>query len=376
MKTIWGVHMGRQHGGRPIDDGYVSIGWAALGDLRKLPADREAFKRQIERHYPKTKPGAVPVQAGVLFRFAHEMKTGDLVVYPSKANRTVNIGELGKYDFYPNAADDEASHRRAVRWLAHKPRSDFPQSALNEIGSALTLFQVANNPEPFLAVIRGEEPEPVGSEEEESEAAIASQQVEERTEDFVIKRLKNALLPDRFEHFVAHLLQCMGYHARVTQRSGDGGIDVIAHRDELGFEPPVIKVQCKQTVDTIGRPAVQQLMGAVAQTEYGLFVTLGSFSRDALDTERQTPNLRLIDGQALTELVFEHYERFEPQWQSIVPLNVATFPDLIKRPNASPSVRICWYICWYLAKRRQSIGNKNNILALRCDAFPGTIPQN
>lgn len=326
MTTIWGLHMGRQHGTKPIDEGYVSIGWPKLGDLRKLPSEREAYKEILTQTYPGTKPGAVPVHAGILYRFAHEMQPGDLVVYPSKADRMVNIGVLGDYEFDPAAPDGEMAHRRHVKWLSHRPRSDFPQSALNEIGSAVTLFQVANNPEPFLAVVRGEEPAPAGEDEEEIEAAVATQQVEERTEDFIIKRLKNAISPERFEHFIAELLRCMGYHARVTRLSADGGIDVIAHRDELGFEPPVIKVQCKQTNDTIQRPLVQQLMGAIAPGEFGLFVTLGSYSPGALDTERQTPNLRLIDGQVLTALIFEHYVSFEPQWQSVLPLKQRYVP--------------------------------------------------
>lgn len=333
MKTLWGVHMGRHHGRRPIDEGFVSIGWVRLGDLGSSAASREELKERIATLYPETKPGAVPVHAGIVYRFACEMQAGDYVIYPSKADRMVNIGELGAYSFDPTGDDDptspdyERTHVRAVRWLAHRPRSDFPQRALNEIGTAMTLFQVANNPEPFLAAARGETVAPDSSDEEESEVAAASGQAEERTDDFVIKRLKNAISPERFEHFVAHLLSCMGYHARVTQLSSDGGIDVIAHRDELGFEPPVIKVQCKQVTDTIGRPAVQQLMGAVSQGEFGLFVTLGSFSSPAWDTERQTPNLRLLDANALTDLIFEHYERFDPQWKAILPLSRRYLPN-------------------------------------------------
>jgi len=58
-------------------------------------------------------------------------------------------------------------------------------------------------------------------------------------------------------------MEAMGYRARVTEQSGDGGVDVIAHRDELGFEPPLIKIQCKQINSTIGRPDIQKLDGAV-----------------------------------------------------------------------------------------------------------------
>lgn len=326
MTTIWGVHMGRQHGSRPIEDGYVAINWKRLGDLRNHSASREELGRLLTTEYPDIKPGALPIHVGVLFRFAHEMQSGDIVVYPSKSDRMVNIGELGDYYYDQETVEDLGPNRRKVRWIANRPRSDFPQSALNEIGSAVTLFQVTNNPDPFLSVVRGDGPEPTGDDEEESQAAAVAQQVEERTEDFIIKRLKNSISPQRFEHFAAKLLECMGYHARVTQFAVDGGVDVIAHRDELGFEPPVIKVQCKQTTDTVGRPSVQQLLGALSVGEFGLFVTLGSFSNQALDIERQSPNLRLIDGQALTNLIFEHYERMEPQWQSIVPLKKRYVP--------------------------------------------------
>ncbi|MFM2099605.1 MAG: hypothetical protein RLZZ366_1144, partial [Pseudomonadota bacterium] len=133
--------------------------------------------------------------------------------------------------------------------------------------------------------------------------------------------------PYQFEEFVAHLLTCMGYFARVTQASGDGGVDIIAHRDELGFEPPIIKVQCKQILSTIGRPEVQQLHGAIERGEHGLFVTLGSFSADARTFERTKPNLRLIDGPALIELIYTHYPKFEPRFQILLPLKQSYRPS-------------------------------------------------
>ena len=69
----------------------------------------------------------------------------------------------------------------------------------------------------------------------------------ESTEDFIIKRLKSNLSSYQFEKIIAHLLERIGYRARVTQASGDGGVDIIAHKDDLGFEG-IVKVQCKQTL--------------------------------------------------------------------------------------------------------------------------------
>ena len=83
----------------------------------------------------------------------------------------------------------------------------------------------------------------------------------------------------------------MGYHARVTQKSADGGVDIIAHKDELGFEEPIIKVQCKQTLSVVGQPAVAQLYGHVGNREKGLFVTLGDYTSQARQFDANQPHL-------------------------------------------------------------------------------------
>jgi len=92
--------------------------------------------------------------------------------------------------------------------------------------------------------------------------APSAERIEADTRDFVIATLMRELEGAQFEHFVAHLLEQMGYRTRVTQASGDGGVDIIAHRDALGLEPPIIKVQCKRTTGSMGGPDVQRLTGS------------------------------------------------------------------------------------------------------------------
>jgi restriction system protein len=68
--------------------------------LSKLRPDRESFKLAIGKAYPDDKLGAVPVNAGQLFRFTHEAKIGDLVLYSSKMDRQVHIGRIeGNYEY-------------------------------------------------------------------------------------------------------------------------------------------------------------------------------------------------------------------------------------------------------------------------------------
>ena len=119
----------------------------------------------------------------------------------------------------------------------------------------------------------------------------------------------------------------MGYSARVSEKSGDGGVDVIAHTDKLGFQPPVIKVQCKRQTRQIGEPEVSQLLGTLGEGEYALFVTLGSYSRQARVRERNNPRLRLLDGDDLIQTILAHYEQLAPRYRVMLPLKQIFVPD-------------------------------------------------
>lgn len=100
VRTIWGIHMEWDDAKSPQDPKDIAIGWLELGDLNALPPSRDAFKAAFAKAYPTDKLGAVPVKAGMLYRFAKEMTIGDVVVYPSKADRFVRIGLVeGNYTF-------------------------------------------------------------------------------------------------------------------------------------------------------------------------------------------------------------------------------------------------------------------------------------
>jgi restriction system protein len=118
----------------------------------------------------------------------------------------------------------------------------------------------------------------------------------------------------------------------VSPAGPDRGIDIIAHRDPLGLEPPIIKVQCKSTQRNIGSPEVSGLLGTLGNNELGLFVTLGRFSSDAVNMGKDRPQLRLIDGDELVDLIFEHYERLDEEWRGRLPMRRVFVPD---RPTSA-----------------------------------------
>ena len=122
----------------------------------------------------------------------------------------------------------------------------------------------------------------------------------------------------------------MGYRTRISPEGPDGGIDILAHRDELGFEPPIIKVQVKSSEGSIGDPAASALYGKVGSGEFGLLVTLGTFSTQAKNFAKSKSNLRLIDGDELVQLVFQHYDQFDARYKGLLPLRRVYVPEAIE----------------------------------------------
>lgn len=250
---------------------------------------------------------------------------------PYKPDSTINIGVVsGPYQYVPEARIH--LHRRSVQWRKLGiARSVFTQPALYEIGAAITVFGVKKHAAEFRAVLDA----PITSDEAVVAAVERVQQqtpediadeprasrVDRFTRDFILGQLKYPNISHRdFEEFTADLLRALGYQARVTQYSQDGGVDVIAHRDPLGVEPPLIKVQCKHQTGTISGPDVQQLVGALAQSELAVFVTLGAYSKDAQSIERQKQGLRLLSGESIVDLVLKSYDGLPERWQTQIPL--------------------------------------------------------
>jgi restriction system protein len=345
MTRIWGLHNDQPQLDL-VGNGFVSIGWDEVGDLRPIGPDKDALKAVVEHTFPEAKPGAIPVWAGVLLRFAFEMQPGDLVIYPHKPDSTLNFARItGDYVF--DASAETHRHRRVVEWLETAvPRAQFSKSARYEVGSAVTLFRVKNHSDEFLHYLSATDGVAASTPKSPSEVPVEvaadsaedepnAERIESYTRDFIIETLMKELDGIRFEHFVAHLLEAMGYRTQVTQASGDGGFDIIAHRDPLGLEPPIIKVQCKRTLSTISAPDVQKLTGTLAPggSELGLFVTLGTYSKDAVHIGRTRQDLRLLNGTDLVKLAFEHYERFDPTWKRLLPMRAVYVVD--REPEAS-----------------------------------------
>ncbi|MGP9723888.1 restriction endonuclease [Corynebacterium sp. AOP40-9SA-29] len=334
-EQIWGIHNDTVTD-QLVDEGFVSIGWDEVGDLSKFSSGRDSIKKTLAEKHPNAKTNSIAGQAGVLYRFAREVSVGDIIVAPYRPDSTINIGKVDSEYYFEEDAPTHR-HRHRVRWIkTGLPRAVFSQSALYELGSALTLFKVSRHTDEVFAVLHAKTNDAdaiadtvdaltkTRNLDEEADAPESDEprasRIERHTRDFILEVLTSAINPREFEELSADLLRAIGYQARVTQYSQDGGIDVVAHKDPLGIEPPLIKAQCKQRVSTIGSPEVNQLIGTQGDGELCLFFTLGSYSRDAIAIERQRSGIRLLSGEDIVSLIIDNYAQLPERWRRAIPL--------------------------------------------------------
>jgi len=196
----------------------------------------------------------------------------------------------------------------------------------------MSFFQVKNYSDDFLSALTGGR---AGGKDggKDDTVTIVAEVIEQNTRDFIIQVLAQELKGHALEEFVAQLLETMGYQTRVSPVGTDGGVDIIAHKDELGFVPPIIKVQVKSTEGSVGDPVVSQLIGKLDGAEFGMVVTLGTFTNQAVNTARNKSNLRLIDGEELVNLVLQHYDELDSKYKGMMPLKRVYVPEPLEESD-------------------------------------------
>jgi restriction system protein len=310
--TIWGLH--HSGGLSLVDDGWIAIGWPQAGDLTDLPDDREAFKDRLRERFSAKSESWVANAAGQLLRFRHVMAVGDLVVYPRKADRTINIGRITGEYAYDESRSERYPNGRAVEWLKQGlSREQFSQGCLYEFGSALSVFTITTHAGEVLAAIGSQAPPVVpptvptdgGASTPPAEDEPSVERITELTQDFVLKTFQIELKGHGFSAFCGWLLEAMGYTTQVSPPGTDQGVDIVASEDALGVRPPLLKVQCKSGGGKVGSPDVQALNGTLGPTDQGVFFAVGDFTPQAEQAAGGMPRMRLIGPIELVELILD-----------------------------------------------------------------------
>jgi restriction system protein len=144
---------------------------------------------------------------------------------------------------------------------------------------------------------------------DEAEEEDSPELVEElRWQDEALDAVKS-MTPQAFERLCQRLLRESGFiQVEVTGRVGDGGIDGKGIVKLGGIVSFHVIFQCKRYQDSVSSPAIRDFRGAmVGRADKGLFLTTGTFTRDArLEAQRDgAPPLDLIDGEELVVMLKE-----------------------------------------------------------------------
>ncbi|HEY8502259.1 MAG TPA: restriction endonuclease [Solirubrobacterales bacterium] len=338
---MWGLHHRGAH--ELVTERCIAVGWPDAGDLTDLPEDREVFKGRLREAFPDRSEAWVANAAGQLLRFRHVMEVGELLVYSRKSDRTINIARItGDYAYEPGVWG-RYPNRRTVEWLKTEiPRDRFTSGCLYEIGAALSVFTIKEHRQEILAMlnrapseegVEGAAAEPTIPElEPVSEDEPDVERISELTGDFILKEFNTTLKGHEFAKFCGWLFEALGYSARVSPPGADGGVDIVATRDPLGVERPLLKVQCKSGSGPIGSSEVQALNGTLADAELGVFIAVGGYTNPARHAAAGMPKMRLIGPEELLELILTHYPQLPDEAKQAIPLRRVWMPD---RPSAS-----------------------------------------
>jgi len=304
----------------------VAVGWSELGDVSDVRSYDEMKARfNSTGEYSEHNNRRIAQNAGQVNRFALEMEIGHLVLTYDKTEREYLIGEVTSgYEWKPGDHPPEYPHVRRVEWKDTVSRDEFTTSTKNTLGSTLTVFSLDDCLDEITTVLSGEKPE---EPEEDEDTVPFVDEVENQADELISDILAN-MDPYVFEELVAAVLRAMGYHAKKTRDSQDRGIDVIAHPDSLGFEEPYIKVQVKRQQAKVGSPDMRAFTGTLGNGERGLFVSTGGYTSDAKDAARNAEQrVTLIDRDEFIDLLIQHYDDLESEYQATVPLKKVYIPS-------------------------------------------------
>jgi restriction system protein len=334
-KVLWVVHISNHEPSalRAQDEGFICIGWTKIGDLSPYDT-REKLKIAYKKSYPSDSDASIRACYGQVYRFAHEMAVGDPLIYPIKGSRDILIGEVaGPYRWAiddPELRNNDYCNFRKATWHRRVPRIAFSQDALHSFSSFTSVSTSDDYLEEVVSVLKNSSsttslvkmpkevaPLDVETNKVDEHVNLAERAVEE-TEDYLIRQWTRT--KQQFEKVVAAVFRAMGYTAHVQQGVHDLGVDVIAHPDPLGVQPPLLKIQAKSGTGKIGSKEVKELRGLLNDREKGVLVSLGGFSNDARHVQQNDADLVLLDGERFVQLFLSFYDRLDPETRNQFPL--------------------------------------------------------
>lgn len=142
--SVYGIHIKLQNDALSDENPHICIGWSGLGDLSNVET-RDELGIKYDATWPDVKRRKKGQDVGQVWRFIHEMKIGDYVVYAN--GDTCHIGRITSDYYFHNATDanqdTDYTNIRNVEWLKKDIRkSNLSQVLQNSLGAAMSVFSL------------------------------------------------------------------------------------------------------------------------------------------------------------------------------------------------------------------------------------------
>lgn len=323
--SLWVVRAGR-HGEQQetaIKEGLVCHAWNELPDYSSF-CTRDELRGLYKKTYPRETDRQVIARLSQVWRFAREIKKGDMVALPLRTESAFAFGRVtGDYEY--NKVAPNVMHIRRVEWLKTVPRSAFPSDILLSMNGMLAVFKVARNDaetrvKKILDSAADNAPENVAAEMESVDDAV---NIEDASRDEILKFIQAKFKRHDLARLVNAVLRAQGYRTEVSPPGPDGGVDILAGSGPLGFDKPRLCVQVKSGSGAEGQKTFNELCGVVSKfgAEQGLLVSWGGFTNPVKhDARKDFFRVRLWDQGDLVDAILENYERLDDQIKGELPL--------------------------------------------------------
>lgn len=328
VMAVWIVRSGRygETEDLALDQGPAVINWEDVPDLAtyRTKIDLQTFYRH---RYPDGKPGSIAIAVGQLWAFANSIRDGDLAVMPLKRRAGVAIGRItGPYQ-YRSDLPPNAYHTRPTNWLYKDiQRTAFDPDILLSFNGLLTVYQIQREraEDRIMAAATGGTP---AAAPPNGEVVPSESQPPLNLETSARDQIRAYIARNFHSHDLARLvdavLKAQGYQTSVSPPGPDGGVDIIAGREPLGFDPPLLCVQVKSSEQPVDVHPWRELQGVMRDfgAKQGLFVSWGGFNQAVRKEERQKFfEIRQWDADDLIDAVMDHYEQLPADLLAELPL--------------------------------------------------------
>lgn len=299
MARVWLV---RADGGNLADefraDNHISIGYGIAEDLSNV-TDLAVIEAAYRRANPRQKSKSVIVMiAGQIHSFVTEMQPGDHVLTPRRDSSWLMHGIVGGGPAYFVPKPDDPDHhgnRRPAEWARDDIyRDDCALADRDKLKYRRTIALVNDNADAFLA-------------------SINTSTVDSLRR---LQAIKGHLSWEECQDLVAALLAAMGCeNISVAPPGRDRGVDITATSSGTltPSVPLFVQVKHYELESKITEKTVRDLRSGIQFGGRGVFVTTSDFVKGARETATEPgfPQIALINGRLLVELLQEHWAKMD-----------------------------------------------------------------